>query len=471
MVTSLMAPVHLSLLALLILTSLVRAVPLSIKDLLPEDPSKDPFYEAPEGFESKAPGTVLRTRTVHASYLGIVPNPTEVHQLLYRTTAINGSAITTATTIFKPADAKLDRFVSFHTAYDASSVTCNPSYQYQLGASQTDAVIQVEELIIQFYLAQGYIVASPDYEGPDAAFAAGRLEGMCVVDGIRAVLNYHAALNLSEDAMVVGSGYSGGAIATGWAASVQPTYAPELGRNIKGWAAGGTPANITGTLLYIDNGVFSGFIPAAIDGMSAPSAFGEYLAPVIEHIVTPEGQKKLDLAKGQCTVADLFTFMDQSLFVPAIQDLGPSLLQNRTVSDVLSRDTMGVARNETPTAPVFMYHATPDEIIPYDNAHALADSWCGFGADAHLTSFEAGGHFSTELLGLPRVLDFVASAFAGDVAGGCSRISTLTHSLEPLELGLGLEPLLVKAIDLLVKFGRKDENVAKDLNVLNKLFD
>ena len=36
----------------------------------------------------------------------------------------------------------------------------------------------------------GYIVVSPDYEGPDAAFPVGRLEGMGVLDSMRAVNNY-----------------------------------------------------------------------------------------------------------------------------------------------------------------------------------------------------------------------------------------------------------------------------------------
>lgn len=91
-------------------------------------------------------------------------------------------------------------------------------------------------------------------------FLSGALEGMGVLDGMRAVANFKDTLDLSSaQPMIVGTGYSGGAIATGWAASLQPSYAPEL--DIKGWAHGGTPANLTGTLLYINNTPFSGFIP------------------------------------------------------------------------------------------------------------------------------------------------------------------------------------------------------------------
>lgn len=110
--------------------ALARPTSLSTRGL-PEDPSTDPFYQPPEGFESQKPGTILRQRSIVASFFGLIPDPVEAHQLLYRTTAINGSAIATATTIFKPLAPKTDRFVSFHTAYDSSGVTCNPSYQYQ----------------------------------------------------------------------------------------------------------------------------------------------------------------------------------------------------------------------------------------------------------------------------------------------------------------------------------------------------
>lgn len=191
------------------------------------DPNSDPFYQPPSGLESTLPGTILHQRQVVASFFGLIPDPVEAHQLLYRTTAINGSAIATVTTVFKSFIPKKDRFIPLHTAYDSSSVSCNPSYQYQLGAPQTDLISSAEFLVIQLYLLQGYIVASPDYEGPDAAFSPGHLEGMGVLDGMRAVQNFADKLGMSTNKpAIVGTGYSGGAIATGWAASLHQATRP-----------------------------------------------------------------------------------------------------------------------------------------------------------------------------------------------------------------------------------------------------
>ncbi|KAJ5759256.1 hypothetical protein N7520_006412 [Penicillium odoratum] len=432
---------------------------------LPETPSDDPFYQPPAGFESENPGTILRQRTVSVAFLGLIPDPVEAYQLLYRTTAINGSAIATVTTIFKPTNPKTDRFVSFHTAYDSSDTICDPSYNYRLGAAQTDIISSAEQLILQAYLLLGYIVASPDYEGPDAAFGPGRLAGMGVLDNMRAVSNFDALGLSTSTPMIVGTGYSGGAIATGWAASLQPTYAPEL--DIKGWAQGGTPANLTGTLMFIDDTLFSGFLPPAVAGLSAPSAYGAELVPVLDEILTSEGRSVVEKAQNTCAVGDLLNFADMSLLSTSVQSLGDRLLYESTIQAIMKQCSMGVARDETPTAPVFVYHASQDEIIPYANASTMVDSWCNYGADVKFTTFGNGGHATTEVIGLPDTINFVESAFAGTTQSGCSSNTELTSILNPIALGVELEPVLVKLLEVLATLGTSDSNLKQDLDVLN----
>ncbi|KAJ5318400.1 hypothetical protein N7476_004820 [Penicillium atrosanguineum] len=269
------------------------------------DPNTDLFCQHPVGFEKEATGPILRERSISASFLGLILNPVTAYQLLYRTTAINGSAIATLTTIFKPLIAKTDRFISFQMAYDSSALP--------LGTPQTDLISSVEMLVVEAYLVLGYIVSSPEYEGPDAAFGAGRLKGMGTLDSIRAVSKYYERLVLdSYNPMAVGVKYSGGALATGWAASLQPSYAPEI--NIKGWVQGGTSANLTGTVLFIDNTAFSEFFLTAMAGLTKPSAYGAELTDFINSILTPEGREKANFAAENCAVKDLLSFHEISLF-------------------------------------------------------------------------------------------------------------------------------------------------------------
>ncbi|KAJ5290766.1 hypothetical protein N7478_000017 [Penicillium angulare] len=108
----------------------------------------------PMGYVSEVYGTILCQHSISASILGLIPDPVEAHQLLYRTTAINGTPIATVTTGFKPlVGTKRDRFISFQTAYDSSAAICNPSYNYQLGAARTDLISSAEMLIIQAYIS------------------------------------------------------------------------------------------------------------------------------------------------------------------------------------------------------------------------------------------------------------------------------------------------------------------------------
>ncbi|GAM91232.1 hypothetical protein ANO11243_092790 [Dothideomycetidae sp. 11243] len=429
------------------------ATPFSRRQTTVPLPANDPFYTPPAGYASTAPGTILRSRTITAAFFGLVPDPVSAWQLLYRTTAVNGSAIAEVTTVFKPANAMLDRFISYTTAYDSSDTACNPSYDYREGAMATNNDESgAEFVVIEGYLVQGYIVASPDYEGPDAAFSAGPLEGMGTLDGMRAVKNFHATLGLTtSDPAIVGTGYSGGAIASGWAAALQPTYAPDL--CMRGWALGGTPANLTGTMLTIDNTTFSGFLFAAVDGLASPSAFGATLKPVLDRISTAAGKAALAYSATHCFEDDLDEYPDTSFLSYQFQTLGPKVLQQPAVKKVFDANLLGVKKADTPTAPTLVYHAAMDEIIPYANASSLVQRWCAHGASVQFTTYPVGEHASTLVVAVPQVYAFVASAFAETLATGCSANSIPVNSVNPNALGPALVAVLTKLETMLTTAG------------------
>ncbi|KAI0485000.1 secretory lipase-domain-containing protein [Xylariaceae sp. FL0804] len=412
-------------------------------------PAEDPFYTPPTGYEDTEPGTVLRSRTIEVSFFSDIPDLVEGWQLLYRTTAVNGTAISTVTTIFKPLLAYTDRFVSYATAYDSSATKCDPSYAYELGSDAFDNLgTDAEFLLIEGLLLQGYIVSSANYEGPDAAFSPGHLEGMCLLDSLRAVSNFGSTLGLSTDSPdIVASGYSGGAIATGWAASLQSSYAPEL--PVKGWVYGGTPVNLTGVVTYLDNTTWSGFLPAAVVGLSAPSAYEAQLQSLLDEILTDEGREAFEYSKSHCTLGDISEYAFTSILSYEFQTLGPAILQQPALSQVLTDNIMGLYGNLTPTAPVLMYHAEQDEIIPYSNASALVDRYCSRGVDITFTTYEEGGHVTTAVVGIPELYTFVNEAFSGTLETGCNKKTELGGTLSVVGLAVELEPILAKLIDYL----------------------
>lgn len=94
-------------------------------------------------------------------------------------------------------------------------------------------------------LGRGWYVNVPDYEGPLASFTAGVMSGHATIDSVRAVLSsgFGLAPNGTRYAMW---GYSGGALASEWAAELQVQYASEL--NFAGAALGGLTPNVTSVL-------------------------------------------------------------------------------------------------------------------------------------------------------------------------------------------------------------------------------
>jgi hypothetical protein len=75
--------------------------------------------------------------------------------------------------------------------------------------TENNAISQFELLLVVALLNQGYIVNSPDYQGPSSAFSAGRLEGHGVLDSMRAALSYNPLGLDSNKTKIVGAGCTG----------------------------------------------------------------------------------------------------------------------------------------------------------------------------------------------------------------------------------------------------------------------
>lgn len=84
-------------------------------------------------------------------------------------------------------------------------------------------------------LQRGWTLALPDHLGPRFAYGAAKLGGQITLDGIRAVQRV-PDLRV-EHSPVAMAGYSGGGMATAWAAALAATYAPICTSQARPWAA------------------------------------------------------------------------------------------------------------------------------------------------------------------------------------------------------------------------------------------
>lgn len=244
-------------------------------------PAQDPFYtyQGSTPIADIAPGTVLKTR-VELYHVAEIAVPIEAVQLLYRSTGELGQPTVNVTSVLEPP-IRLGppTVVSYQSAYDSLNTEDDPSYAISGGPISLGSLLpNLESVLIAPSLLAGDAVVVPDTEGENADFAAGPEYGMNTLDSLRAALS-SSATGL-EGARIGMIGYSGGAIATEWAAELAPSYAPEINSSIVGAAFGGTLVDPAHNLHYIEgSSTWAGVMPMALVGVAR--SFHDEITPYL----------------------------------------------------------------------------------------------------------------------------------------------------------------------------------------------
>ncbi|MFI1019031.1 lipase family protein [Streptomyces sp. NPDC020965] len=227
----------------------------------------DPFYtyDGAKPLPSFAPGDVLKTRTLPYHVIG-APTPVKAIQLLYRTTDAQGRPTAGVTSVVRAPGGDGRKAVSYQSAYDSLSPEDAPSRAIAGDVRLGGLIPNAESVVLVPLLLKGYDVVIPDTEGQTANFAAGPEYGATTLDSIRAATR-SSATGMGAETRFALAGYSGGAIATHWAAVRAPQYAPEVNRRLVGFAEGGLLVAPARNLKYVDGSlVWAGVIPMALIG-------------------------------------------------------------------------------------------------------------------------------------------------------------------------------------------------------------
>jgi hypothetical protein len=404
-------------------------------------PENDPFYS----YTGSTPlanipaGTVLQSRSIPYHVLG-VPTSLKTTQLLYRSTSQTGNPTVNVTSVIQPlSQADMTKVVSYQSAYDSLDRNDEPSYAISGGLTLGGVVPNVELAVFGTFLADGYTVIVPDTEGQRADFAAGPEYGMNTLDSVRAAFN-SPTVALPGDAQVALLGYSGGAIATEWAAELAPTYAPDANARMIGAAMGGVLVDPARNLHYVEGTFFwAGVMAMAIAGIGRAFEvdFTPYLSPTgvqIYHdmqtasIVTVLGQH------GGLTWADL---------VSPAYPTPESLPLFVALANQLIMGTGG-----TPTIPLFIGQGangdlewTPgnkpgigegDGVMIAGDVRTLARSYCAKGTIVHYEQYDALSHTTSVPIWLVDSIAWIKQRFAGVPATqNCSSIQP-GNPLEPI---------------------------------------
>lgn len=223
----------------------------------PIPPSQDPWYTAPDYFETAQPGTVILARDAPGRMTSLVANCSAAYNILYRTTDSHYRPAWAVTTVFVP-NTTTPALVSYQVPYDSASLDASPSYALYSTSNETADYRDAVSLL----LSQGWFVNVPDYEGPLASFTAGVQSGHATIDSVRAVLGVREWLGMADYVRYAMWGYSGGALASEWAAELQVQYAP--GMSFSGAAIGGLTPNVTSVLWTINGTPKVGLAPVSL---------------------------------------------------------------------------------------------------------------------------------------------------------------------------------------------------------------
>lgn len=384
---------------------------------LPVPPELDQGFYAPPlaSYADLAPGDIIASRPVTVANLSLIPVNVDAWQLSYRSTDTRGEPVAAVTTVLKPRGPGGDKLVSFQMAEDSTAQYCAPSYALQQGSIPAlvtgSAVIPAEFLAVQAALAQGWTVSVPDYQGPNSAYAAGPLGARLTLDGVRAAERFDPLELPGDDTRVGLWGYSGGAIATGHAAELHPSYAPEL--NVVGVVEGGVPADLSALLNNANNAAPAGLVLGAVLGLGREYPdFQQFL----DERMNPLGRALTTVKNPLCVAyhAALIPFANNK----ELLDVPGDPLDVPVVRSVIDRTRMGTS---VPTAPMFVYQSNPDWIVPVGQVNTLVDTYCQDpSARVQYTRDHFSEHLTLEVTAAPTALLWMRDRLDGvPVEPGC----------------------------------------------------
>ncbi|MFI9502883.1 lipase family protein [Nocardia sp. NPDC052566] len=362
------------------LTSESAADPVAVAPPLPfpvppAPPYLDPaFYQPdPARVAAAVPGEILSARQVHLANFWLLPLDVRAWQLSYRSTNTRGEPIPAVATVIvphRPAPSGRRGLVSFQMAEDSLSVNCAPSYTLQMGSlpNPLNPVISLEFVEVQAMLQLGHAVVIPDHQGPNAAYATGPLGGRITLDAIRAAERFEPAGLPGTATRTALWGYSGGAIPTAHAAELQREYAPEL--EITGSAAGGLMADIRMAIDY--NNATSTFGGAVLGGLFGVAREYPQLASFIDRNMNPLGKALRIAHEGQCVALQFAAF--PFVNIKGLFDYPGDPMRAPELQPML--DELALGHRGTPVAPVLIYEAPLDEVMPINAVNKTYDTYC-----------------------------------------------------------------------------------------------
>ena len=356
-------------------------------------PSGDAFYTPPAQLPS-ANGAIVRSepQDLGVSIPGLLGSkqlPGTATRLMYRSTDDAGRAVAVTGSYIEPTTGWSGTgprpLVAFASGTQGQGDACAPSKTLSTPINVSTGSLSLGYEVPQIYtlLNQGIAVVVTDYVGlgtPDRLHTYTNRNdlGHAVLDAARAARNLPGT-SLTGSTPIGLYGYSQGGGATGAAAELAPSYAPEL--NIKGAYVGAPPSDLLAVLKKVDGTALTGVIGYAINGLVE---YSSELRAILDRETNQAGKDALAKVKNQCIGDSLLSFglKKTSGWTKSGQSAAQIVEANPAAMAAVERQRLGKVK---PTVPVMVLTGTKDDIVEHGQAKKVAQDWCALGATVTYT--------------------------------------------------------------------------------------
>ncbi|KAK4446911.1 lipase [Podospora aff. communis PSN243] len=211
-------------------------------------------------------------------------------------------------------------------------------------------------------------------------------------------------------------GYSGGAIATVFAAELATQYATEL--SFAGAAIGGVVPNMTVVIHNINSSPFTGNIPAGLVGVT--NQYEDASAFLLSSLKEsgPYNRTGFFKVKEYTILESWAAFAGQDIFEYFVNGIG--VMYAPVMLKVLRSNTV-MGYHGTPQMPMFVHQGVRDKFSDISLTDALVERYCGIGVRVRYERNSVGGHIAEITNGPPRVQAWLAGVLegTGEVEEGC----------------------------------------------------
>ncbi|MEV0855758.1 lipase family protein [Nocardia fluminea] len=350
------------------------------------------FYSTPTPLPDVAAGAVLRTEPAHLALSA--PGqaemvPASATRIMYRSNDTHDEPTAVVATYLKPAapwTGPGERpLVAFAGGSKGQGDQCAPSKLLAKlvdGQPPMDVMVEFDVLALYALLARGMAVVITDYHGLGTPavhdFLNRKSQGYAVLDAARAALTLPGN-GLGAGAPVMLYGYSQGGSATGAAAELQPSYAPEL--NVRGAYVGAPVVDVMAFVAHSDGK--SHLAPAyawLLNGIAAdyPAARAE-----LEAELNDTGKAILAEAQGKCAVLSGIAqnFPSTAQWTTSGEPLRAVIERLPVLAQAVADQHIG---DQAPAVPVLVASSRNDDVPPYHTVRSSVAQWCAGGTTVEL---------------------------------------------------------------------------------------